>query len=91
MGLARRAGKLCTGYDSVVSELDKLTAVYLASDLSEKSEKNITFALADTGITPVRIDCDMTRIGYATGKKPIGIIGITDAGFAGLLNKEVTE
>lgn len=91
LGLARRAGKLCSGYDSVVADPSSLSAVYLASDLSEKSVKSIVFALKDTGVIPRRIQCDMAQIGYAIGKKPVGIIGVTDAGFAALLNKEVIE
>ena len=91
LGLARRAGKLCSGYDSVTADPSSLAAVYLASDLSEKSAKGIVFALKDSGVTPKRLDCDMSQIGFAIGKKPVGIIGVTDAGFADLLNKEVTE
>lgn len=84
LGLARRAGKLCFGFDSVADAANAVAAVYCAGDLSEKTKKNLVFALGNR-LTPVVLPYKMETIGNAIGAKPVGIIGITDAGFAGLL------
>lgn len=95
LGLARRAGKLLCGFDSVISEKTRLSAVLLASDLSPRTVKNLRYALDNENIHPVTLEYSMSALGYAIGKKPVGIIGIADDGFAKLLmsklNGEVIE
>ena len=93
LGLARRAGKLLYGYDSVVSQKDSVSVVFTSNDLSEKTRKNLIYALES--VKTVATDYDMNRLGYAIGTKPVGIVAVADEGFARLLidkiNKEVTE
>lgn len=95
LGLARRAGKLCYGFDSVLAQKSQLTAVFLADDISARTEKSLRYILEDENIHPVALEYSMSELGYAIGTKPVGIIGITDAGFAKLLmcklHREVTE
>ena len=95
LGLARRAGKLCYGYDSVVAQKHSLSAVFISSMLSARTEKNLVFALGDRNIKIVHLEYGMSELGCAIGTKPIGIIGISDKGFAelliGKLHWEVTE
>lgn len=95
LGLARRAGRLCFGYDSVVAQRSKLSAVFLSNDLSAKTLKNLNYAFDDENVNLIAVGYGMSELGYAIGTKPVGIIGVTDAGFAkllmGKLNREVTE
>lgn len=95
LGLARRAGRLYFGFDSVVAQQSKLTAVFLSDDLSPKTLKNLYYAFDDKNVNLIAVSYGMSELGYAIGTKPVGIIGVTDAGFAklliGKLNREVTE
>ena len=95
LGLARRAGKLCFGFDSVVSQQYQLSALFLSHDLSARTEKSLSHALTNENIHPVALEYGMSELGYAIGTKPVGIIGVTDPGFAKLLksklHREVTE
>lgn len=94
LGLARRAGKLCYGYDSVKAAVG-LCAVFTAADLSKRSLKSIEYALEEKCVSATVLEYSMSQLGYAIGTKPVGIIGITDSGFANMLfkklHREVTE
>lgn len=94
LGLARRAGKLFYGYDSVSENRHKLYAVFLSADVSERTLKNIKITFEKTNVMPTELRYTKSELGYALGTKPVGIIGIADKGFADILNsriKEVTE
>lgn len=95
LGLARRAGKLCRGFDSNVENMDNIAAVFLASDCSKRTRESITELFEQAEIHPITVNYTKTELGYAIGTKPVGILGVTDDGFAKLLktrlSKEVIE
>ena len=96
LGMARRAGKLVTGFDAVVALFAEKTAscVLLAADLSEKTEKELRFAAnkagsADAAAMPIyKIPLSKEDVSHSLGlKKPVGILALTDQGFAASAEK----
>ena len=81
--LCRRAGRLVYGFDAVkdACALGKIACVCTASDLSEKSRKEIRFHCGRDNVPVVGISPGMDRLWRLLGKRT-GIIGIADAGFA---------
>lgn len=82
LGLARRAGKLQTGYDAAVVAIREGTAhgVVIAGNLSEKSEKNIRFEAGRAAVPVVKATETIEEISHAIGKKA-GITALMDKGF----------
>ncbi len=95
LGLARRAGKLCCGFDSVAEQKHCLNVVFVSQELSARTEKNLIFEIGDKSIKIVHLKYGMSELGYAMGTKPVGIIGVSDKGFAelliGKLHREVIQ
>lgn len=95
LGLARRAGKLFYGFDSVCENAHKINAVFLAKDTSPKTQNNINYVFEHLNIRCDCINYTKTELGHAIGTKPVGIIGVADSGFTKLLkariSTEVTE
>lgn len=85
LGLARRANKLCRGFDSNVENADIIFAVFLAKDCSPRTKETVTEIFQQSDIVPITVNYDKAELGYAIGTKPVGILGITDEGFAKLL------
>lgn len=83
LGICRKAGKLILGYDETAKGMEQGTAklLVLASDLSPKSEKEITRLADRQKITTVRLDATMDELWYALGKRA-GILAVTDQGLA---------
>ena len=90
LGLARRAGKLCYGFDSVAENAGLVKIVFFACDSSEKTIRNIDYILREKNIQSVATNYTKTELGYAIGTKPCGIIGVTDSGFCRLLKARST-
>lgn len=88
LGLARRAGKLEAGFDVVVAAAKEGRAYLLlaASDVSDKTFKNICYEAQRAGIAAVRINADMAETGRACGVRA-GVLAVTDEGFANALLK----
>ena len=84
--ICRKAGRMTMGFDSVKESIltDKAKAVFLASDISAKTEKEVRF-FADQKAVPC-IDATIAEIEFSVGRKA-GVIGICDEGFA----KKLTE
>ncbi len=95
LGLARRAGKLYYGFDSICENVNDIYTVFIAKDSSERTVKNIAYILYQKNIQCQTINYTKNELGYAIGTKPVGIIGIADSGFTKLLkariSTEVTE
>ncbi len=91
LGLARMAGKLYYGYDSVCENKQLIQSVFLSSDLSERSKRNIILVFEPKNIQPVSLNYTKNELGYAIGTKPVGIIGVADKGFAQLLSRTSEE
>jgi ribosomal protein L7Ae-like RNA K-turn-binding protein len=85
LGLSRRAGHLTTGFDAVTALViaQKAELVMLATDLSEKTEKELRFTVKDKAADTIRIPLDKAEISSALGlEKPVGVLALDDSGFA---------
>ncbi len=85
--LARRAGALVIGFDAVsISAKGKTkTTVFVCSDISEKTLKRMR------QITEVRLLSHKMEYFDTLFKKPVGIFGVTDENFTGLILKILEE
>lgn len=85
LGLARRAGKLTTGFDAVVESitLDKAVLVMTAADLSKKTEKELRFVSGEKAVDILELPLGKEEIRHALGlTKPVGVLALEDKGFA---------
>ena len=92
LGICRKAGKLRLGMDMTkgACESGEAKAVFTASDISQKSLKEVKFSCARNGIKLYALGMDMQQVADAVGKK-IGIMAVTDGGFAKALAKNADE
>lgn len=95
LGLCRRAGKLIYGFDAVEAELKKentaVCGVLTASDLSEKSKKEVRFVCAKKDTEVTELAETMDEIKTVTGKRT-GIIAVLDSGlYRSVINKSHTS
>lgn len=90
MGLARRAGKLNWGYDTVVDAMKNGSCclAIIAGNLSDKTKKNVRFEAERCGVPCIETTFTMEEISAAIGKKS-GVIAICDGGFAKKLKQEL--
>lgn len=90
LGLARRAGKLVAGEDTVLRMLKqkKLKIVFVASDASPKQLDNFNKKCFyyKTNINNI-FTCD--ELSNAIGKPMCKFLGVTDQGFLDALNKSL--
>lgn len=88
LGLARRAGKLFGGYDVSVEKIRSKEAVLViaASDISEKTYKNLKYEADKQGVACVRIDAKIPELSKACAIRT-GIVVLLDDGFAKALQK----
>ncbi len=92
LGLSRRAGHLVCGFDAVAGLLKahRTKLVLLASDLSDKTEKEVRFIGKDSTADIVRISLDKASLGSLLGmKKPAGVVAVDDKGFAAAMKKHI--
>ena len=96
LGLATKAGKLVTGYNTCLDMIPrgKLKLIILADDVGENTKKKFEQKCSSYGIE-IREGIDADRMSKACGKREKGIFGITDKGFAKslmtLLDKAETD
>ena len=83
LGICRKAGRMCIGYNDTAEAVrkGKTILIYIASDLSQKTEKELLFITKDKPIEVVRTRYDMATLSHAIGIKT-GVIAINDQGFA---------
>ncbi len=81
--ICKKAGKLAVGMDMVkkVCTEGAAAAVFITTDISEKSFKEVRYVCAKNGVKLYRLEMTMDDMWYGLGKKA-GIIAMTDAGFA---------
>lgn len=91
MGLCRRAGRLTYGYDMVVEALGDTRLVFFAADLSARTRNSVLQLAARSGVPCRDIPYDMQTLAAALGTKPVGVLGVTEAGFAKLLGSEIEK
>ena len=83
LSLAMRARKLLIGFDTVKEALeqDKIFLLISASDLSDKTKKELAFLGERYGAKHITIGAAMDELWYLLGKKA-GVIGVTDKAFS---------
>ena len=86
--ICRKAGRMVMGFDPVKEAVmtDKAKAVFLATDISAKTEKEVRFFARSKDIPVLSLGAAIAEIEFAVGRKA-GVIGICDEGFA----KKLTE
>lgn len=94
LGLCRRAGRLAIGFDAAVGAIKQRTArlIVLAADVSPKTAKEMRFFAAPLSLSVVVIACPKETLGTVLGlQKPVGVIAVTDEGFAKALEAQVNH
>lgn len=94
LGLCRRAGKLLSGQDTVITAVqsEKAALALLSSDASERTKKQLRDKCAFHGIPLITLTVDGGTLGKATGKAgTLSSLAVTDKGFASALQKLAEE
>ncbi|OLN22752.1 50S ribosomal protein L7 [Domibacillus antri] len=83
LGLANRAGKIISGEELTVKEIQRGNAklVILSEDASRNTEKKITDKAAFYSVPVSRVQ-DRAALGQAIGKEARVVVAVTDTGFA---------
>lgn len=86
--MAKKAGKITFGFDCVKEEMlsKKALCVFITSDISGKTFKEISFYSEKYGIPYQSLDITMNDTEYCLGKRA-GILSISDKGFSDSLKK----
>lgn len=86
LALAKRAGKLVTGFDAVMKSARKreTVLVILAAGLSPKTVKEAEFHCARIKVPAVLAEIGLDEAETVLGKRA-GVFGVTDAGFRRLI------
>ena len=94
LGLAKRAGKLEIGEESVAAAAHsgKVRLMISASDAAERSQRRALSLAEETGCIHITVPFTKADLGSVLGRGSPGIIAVTDAGLAsGFLNKLAAE
>jgi len=83
LGIARRASRLSLGHDAAVASINKGKArlCLIASDASERLEKEFNHVLENKKIQLIRHGYSMDELNYAIGSRA-GVMTVDDDGFA---------
>ena len=90
LGIARRAGKLITGFDAAAASAaaGKAALLLTAADLSEKTATELRFAAREKQVSLVRMPLSKDETGAACGyQKPVGVLATEDKGFAAAMSR----
>ncbi|MBO5213221.1 MAG: hypothetical protein J6B86_00415 [Clostridia bacterium] len=85
LGLARRAGKLLLGVESIQKYRKPVALLIYASDASPRVKRSLS------GRTEPFLSPELTKeqLGRAVGCKEAAVIAVTDAGFAGMIRNKL--
>ena len=88
LGIARKSGRLSVGFDAVVAAIKrgKSRLVVVASDISEKTEKELRYHAENKKTEVIRISEDIFTVSNAIGTKA-GVISVDDEGLAAAIQK----
>lgn len=91
LGLAMRAGKVITGTETVIADLNKnkVKIVIIASDLHENTLEKVNRASQKNNIPVVNV-FNTSELEHAIGKKR-RVLGLIDNGFSKALVKRINE
>lgn len=83
LGICRKAGKCSLGYTKTEESVkaNKVFAIFIASDISPKTEKELRYITRDKEIPVIKTHYSIFEISNSVGMKT-GIIAIEDNGFA---------
>ncbi len=90
LGLARRAGKIVSGYQTCIHTLQKgeVKLILVAEDAAQNT-KDKFIHLCDKYGVPFEIFSTADELSEMTGFPGRGVFGITDKGFAEVMMKEI--
>lgn len=93
ISMAKRASKIVIGADVTYEALEESYArlVLLASDCSKKSVKSVEVLAEALNIPVLTLPCDKEELGRELGKASVGIMAITDTGFASAIGKKLSQ
>jgi ribosomal protein L7Ae-like RNA K-turn-binding protein len=94
MQFARRAGKLVYGYDACLRAMhhNKLYLVIIAEDTAPRTQRGITFAIAENRTRiPVMVLGSQADLSAALGLPISGVFGLGDKQFASAILKYDAE
>ncbi len=89
LGICRKAGKMSIGYKNTAERVkeNRVSLILIASDLSEKTEKELCFITKGRDIEVLRTIYSMETLSAAIGIKT-GVIAIEDEGFSKALKEK---
>ena len=92
LGLARRAGKIVSGYRTCVHIIGRgsIKLMIVAEDASDNTKDKFTALCKKFGV-PCLIYGTAESLSRAAGLSGIGVFGITDRNFADLMIKEISN
>lgn len=83
LGLCRKSGRLIHGFDPVCEELknpkSKIAGVIIASDVSDKTQKEMNFFCDKYSVKLSQCGCTMDEIKTVLGKRT-GVLAVLDEG-----------
>ncbi|MCT0164632.1 50S ribosomal protein L7 [Lactobacillus helveticus] len=91
LGLAQRAGKLITGTETVITELNKgkIQAVIMASDIQSNTVEKVDRVARKVNVPIINL-FTADELSHAISKKR-KVLGLTDVGFTKALIKKINE
>jgi len=91
MGLAKKAGLLVYGFETVKNAVRERKArlVLIASDVSPKTRENVEF-MCGGKIPHIALSRTMEQLSMAVGK-PTGVVALIDEGFVKLILGYMTD
>lgn len=90
LGIARRAGKITTGFDAVAAQIaaGECGVVLIAGDLSEKTKKELRFAANGKQVPFLQLELTKDELSKGLGFcKPIGVVSLEERGFVAAILK----
>ncbi len=92
LSLIKRTGNLILGFDVVKASLKDGSAFLLvtASDLSEKTNKEVAFLKDKYNIPHITIPHTLDELWYILGKR-VGVMSVTDKGLSEKITKDNCE
>lgn len=92
LSMSRKAGKLVMGMDMVkdACSVGNAKAVFTATDISEKSLKEVRYTCAKYDVKLYALGMNMDEVALGLGKR-VGVVAMTDAGSAKSCAKGLEE
>lgn len=82
LGMARKAGRLIYGMDSVENSLPRVKLIVTACDAGKSVTRNVAFITENKEILVLSIPHTAAELGHAIGVSLCAVAGVTDAGLS---------